>query len=181
MVTQDRSSGCVPQLVQPERAAGAGARAGRTSPPDTRIYPETVADLLIAGIRTLTGKTPFGTSPGGEGVEHVVDALPKSVSVAACNARITFIGAFPATAPVPDPFADGCVSIRRIAVGSRTDFEAAHWIRPVIDRESCLRRRRTPTGTSTTATRSAIVVALSTSTRRRRVELGAYVSRYLSR
>jgi NADPH:quinone reductase-like Zn-dependent oxidoreductase len=42
---------------------------------------------------------------------------------------------------VPDPFAGGYVSIRRIAVGSRTDFEAmnralsAHRTRPVLDRE----------------------------------------------
>jgi NADPH:quinone reductase-like Zn-dependent oxidoreductase len=82
----------------------------------------------------------------GVGVEHVVNTvgmatLPKSVAAAAFNARITQIGAFPATMPATDPFAGKYVSIRRIAVGSRTDFEAmnralaAHRARPVIDRE----------------------------------------------
>lgn len=83
---------------------------------------------------------------GGDGVERVVDAvgmptLPKSVAAAAFNAGITLIGAFQATAPTMDPFGGGYVSIRRIAVGSRTDFETmnralvAHRLRPVIDRE----------------------------------------------
>lgn len=83
---------------------------------------------------------------GGDGVEQVVDAvgmptLPKSVAAAAFNARITLIGAFQATAPTTEPFGRSYVSIRRIAVGSRTDFEtmnralAAHRLRPVIDRE----------------------------------------------
>jgi NADPH:quinone reductase-like Zn-dependent oxidoreductase len=82
----------------------------------------------------------------GDGVEYVVDAvgmrtLAQSVSAAAYGARITLIGAFPATAPTSDPFAGNYVSIRRIAVGSRTDFEAAnralaaHRTRPLIDRE----------------------------------------------
>ena len=81
----------------------------------------------------------------GDGVEHVVDAvgmptLPKSVAASAFNARVTLIGAFPSTELVSDPFFGNYVSIRRIAVGSRTDFEtmnralAAHRLRPVIDR-----------------------------------------------
>jgi NADPH:quinone reductase-like Zn-dependent oxidoreductase len=82
----------------------------------------------------------------GDGVDHVVDAvgmptLPKSVASAAFNARITLIGAFPGTEPTMDPFIGNYVSIRRIAVGSRTDFEAmnralaAHRMRPLIDRQ----------------------------------------------
>ena len=81
----------------------------------------------------------------GDGVEHVIDAvglstLPQSAAAAAFNARVTLIGAFPAAEPVTDPFFGNYVSIRRIAVGSRTDFEAmnaalaAHRLRPVIDR-----------------------------------------------
>lgn len=81
----------------------------------------------------------------GDGVEHVVDAvglptLPKSVASGAFNARITLIGAFPAPGPIENPFFGKFLSIRRIAVGSRTDFEAmnramaAHRTRPVIDR-----------------------------------------------
>lgn len=82
---------------------------------------------------------------GGDGVEHVVDAvgmltMQKSVACGAFNARITVIGAFPATEPVSDPFGGRYLAIRRIAVGSRADFEAmnrailVHRMRPVIDR-----------------------------------------------
>ena len=81
---------------------------------------------------------------GGAGAEHVVDAvgmttMRKSVACGAFNARITVIGAFPATEPVSDPFGGRYLSIRRIAVGSRADFEAmnrailARRMRPVID------------------------------------------------
>ncbi len=82
---------------------------------------------------------------GGDGAEHVVDAvgrptMQKSVACGAFNARVTVIGAFPATEPVSDPFGGRYLAIRRIAVGSRADFEAmnravlAHRMRPVIDR-----------------------------------------------
>ena len=82
----------------------------------------------------------------GNGVERVVDAvgmltLPKSVAAGAFNALVTLIGAFPAGAPTADPFGGKFLSIRRIAVGSRSDFEAmnsaiaVHRMRPVIDRE----------------------------------------------
>ncbi len=82
---------------------------------------------------------------GGDGAEQVVDAvgmltLPKSVACGAFNARITLIGAFPGPQPSADPFGGRYLSIRRIAVGSRTDFEAMNraialaGTRPVIDR-----------------------------------------------
>src|SRR5262249_14968464 len=81
---------------------------------------------------------------GGDGVDHVVDAvgmatLRKSVACGAFNAQITVIGAFSATEPAADPFGGRYLAIRRIAVGSRADFEAmnraisAHRTRPVID------------------------------------------------
>jgi NADPH:quinone reductase-like Zn-dependent oxidoreductase len=81
-----------------------------------------------------------------DGVEYVLDAvgmatLPKSVASAAFNAHITLLGAFPSAAPADNPFAAAYLSIRRIAVGSRTDYEAmnralsAHRLRPAIDRE----------------------------------------------
>ena len=82
---------------------------------------------------------------GGDGVEHVVDAvgmqtMQKSVASGAFNARITVLGAFPATEPISDPFGGRYLSILRIAVGSRADFEimnraiTARRMRPVIDR-----------------------------------------------
>ncbi|WP_040805322.1 zinc-dependent alcohol dehydrogenase family protein [Nocardia concava] len=85
---------------------------------------------------------------GGEGVQHVVEAvgmptLPKSVAASAYNAQVTLIGAFAPAPGQPQPpslFGGKFVSIRRIAVGSRADFEAMnsmldeHRMRPVIDR-----------------------------------------------
>ncbi|WP_081635653.1 NAD(P)-dependent alcohol dehydrogenase [Nocardia sp. BMG111209] len=81
----------------------------------------------------------------GAGADHVVEAvgpptLAKSVAASAFNARITLIGAFPADGPAGDPFLGRYLSIRRIAVGSRADFEdmnraiTAHRLRPVVDR-----------------------------------------------
>ncbi|QIS09464.1 zinc-dependent alcohol dehydrogenase family protein [Nocardia arthritidis] len=85
---------------------------------------------------------------GGDGVDHVVDAVggstvAKSVRSGAYNARITMIGAMPTgeNATGGDLFGDKYLSIRKIAVGSRADFEAMnvamteHRMRPVIDRE----------------------------------------------
>ncbi|MBO0883440.1 MAG: NAD(P)-dependent alcohol dehydrogenase, partial [Mycobacterium sp.] len=80
----------------------------------------------------------------GHGADHVVDAvgpltLPKSVAAGAFNAQVTLIGGFPG-GPIMNPLDGRYLSIRRIAVGSRTDFEAmnraiaAFGIRPVIDR-----------------------------------------------
>ncbi|MGV9412871.1 zinc-dependent alcohol dehydrogenase family protein [Nocardia sp. NPDC003693] len=84
---------------------------------------------------------------GGDGVEHVVDAvglltLPKSLAAAAYNAQVTLIGAFPAPpgGEPADPLGGKFLSVRRIAVGSRADHEAmnaavaAHRLRPVVDR-----------------------------------------------
>lgn len=107
-------------------ALGADEAVDRTSTPD-----------WASAVRDLTG---------GAGADHVIDAvgmptLRNSVTAAAVNARVTLIGAFPAAEPVMDPFFGTFVSIRRIAVGSRTDFEAmnaalaARRLRPVIDRE----------------------------------------------
>ncbi|RMI28313.1 NAD(P)-dependent alcohol dehydrogenase [Nocardia stercoris] len=81
----------------------------------------------------------------GDGADHIVDCvgmltLPRSVAAGAYNARITQIGAFPGGTPTRNPFDGKYLSIRRIAVGSRTDYEAmnravtAHRIRPVVDR-----------------------------------------------
>ncbi|MGW4847222.1 zinc-dependent alcohol dehydrogenase family protein [Nocardia brasiliensis] len=83
----------------------------------------------------------------GDGVAHVVDAvglptLAKSVLSGGYNAQVTMIGAMPAeqAQPIDAVFGPQYLSIRRIAVGSRTDFEAmnraiaAHRLRPVIDR-----------------------------------------------
>jgi NADPH:quinone reductase-like Zn-dependent oxidoreductase len=83
----------------------------------------------------------------GHGVEHVLEAvglptLSKSVRAAGYNATITMIGAsqLPEGQSFENPFVGPYLGIRRIAVGSRGDFEAMnraiteHRLRPVIDR-----------------------------------------------
>ncbi|BDT94650.1 zinc-dependent alcohol dehydrogenase family protein [Nocardia sputorum] len=104
------------------------------------------ADEVIDRSRTPEWELAVLERTGGDGVDHVLDAvgmptLAKSVRAGAYNARITMIGAMPAgDVPVGNPFGSSYLSIRRIAVGSRTDFEAmnraiaAHRTRPVVDR-----------------------------------------------
>jgi NADPH:quinone reductase-like Zn-dependent oxidoreductase len=104
------------------------------------------ADEVIDRSRTPDWESVVLDRTGGDGVDHVLDAvgmptLAKSVRSGAYNARITMVGAMPATdPPAGNPFGASYLSIRRIAVGSRTDFEAmnraiaVHRMRPVIDR-----------------------------------------------
>ncbi|NUS44579.1 MAG: NAD(P)-dependent alcohol dehydrogenase, partial [Mycobacteriaceae bacterium] len=109
------------------RALGAAEVVDRTVTPDWE-----------AAVLELTG---------GDGVAQVLDAvgpatLPKSLAAAAYNAQITMVGAFPADSVEPDadPLRGAFASVRRIAVGSRADFEAMnaflteHRIRPAVDR-----------------------------------------------
>ena len=83
----------------------------------------------------------------GVGAQHVVDAvglatLGRSVAAGAYNATVTLVGAMspPPGLVIGNPFGTSYLSIRRIAVGSRSDFEAMnaaiarHRSRPVIDR-----------------------------------------------
>ncbi|MEY9874247.1 NADPH:quinone reductase-like Zn-dependent oxidoreductase [Streptacidiphilus sp. MAP12-33] len=132
--------------VQFARAHGARVISLTSSPEKAKRLRELGADEVVDRTETPDWHLAVRELTGGDGVEHVVDAvgpptLPKSVAAAAYNARVTLIGAFPATTPLTDPFAGNYVSIRRIAVGSRTDFEAmnrtlsAHRLRPVVDRE----------------------------------------------
>ncbi|MFF0637881.1 NAD(P)-dependent alcohol dehydrogenase [Nocardia sp. NPDC004151] len=106
------------------------------------------ADEVIDRVQVPDWERAVLELTGGEGVQHAVEAvgmptLPKSVAAAAYNAQITLIGAFPPAPGQPQPpslFGGKFVSIRRIAVGSRADFEsmnaalAEHQVRPVIDR-----------------------------------------------
>lgn len=132
--------------VQFARAHGARVVCVTSSPQKAKRLRDLGADEVVDRSETPDWEAAVLELTDGDGVEHVVDAvglptLPKSVAAAAYNARITLIGAFPATTPVTDPFGGKYVSIRRIAVGSRTDFEAmnrvlaAHRLRPVVDRE----------------------------------------------
>jgi NADPH:quinone reductase-like Zn-dependent oxidoreductase len=131
--------------VQFARLHGARVISITSSAQKAKRLRELGADEVVDRSETPDWEMAVRAMTGGDGAEHVVDAvgmptLPKSVIAAAFNARITLIGAFPAVEPVSDPFVGNYVSIRRIAVGSRTDFEAmnralaAHRMRPVIDR-----------------------------------------------
>lgn len=140
--------------VQFARLHGARVISVTSSPEKAKRLRELGADEVIVRSETPEWESEVrrlkSSADGGDGVECVIDAvgmptLAKSVAAAAFNARITLIGAFPATEPATDPatdpFSGNYVSIRRIAVGSRTDFEAmnralaAHRIRPLIDRD----------------------------------------------
>ena len=84
---------------------------------------------------------------GGRGVDHIVEAvgpatLERSLRCAGWDADIGLMGVFGDADSRLDPraFSGRLLTLRRIAVGSRGDFEAmnrtieAHRLRPVIDR-----------------------------------------------
>jgi NADPH:quinone reductase-like Zn-dependent oxidoreductase len=131
--------------VQFAQLHGARVVCVTSSAGKARRLRELGADAVIDRNETADWEHAVMEFTGGDGVEHVVDAvgmttMRKSAACGAFNARITVIGAFPATEPVSDPFGGRYLSIRRIAVGSRADFEAmnrailARRMRPVIDR-----------------------------------------------
>jgi NADPH:quinone reductase-like Zn-dependent oxidoreductase len=131
--------------VQFARMHGARVISVTSSPEKAKRLRELGADEAIDRTGTPDWEAAAVELTGGDGADHVVDAvgmltLPKSVASGAYNARITLIGAFPAPSPSANPFGGRYLSIRRIAVGSRTDFEAmnraiaVHRTRPVIDR-----------------------------------------------
>jgi NADPH:quinone reductase-like Zn-dependent oxidoreductase len=138
--------------VQFARLHGARVISVTSSPEKAERLRELGAHEVIDRTGTPDWENAVLELTGGDGADHVVDAvgmlsLPKSVACGAYNARITLVGAFPApdppSEPAPpggNPFGGRYLSIRRIAVGSRADFEAmnraiaVHRIRPVIDR-----------------------------------------------
>lgn len=131
--------------VQFARMHGARVISITSTPDKAKRLRELGADVVIDRIETPDWEHAVADATGGDGVDHVVDAvgmrtLPKSVAAAAFNANLTLIGAFPAAEPIPDVFGGKYLSIRRIAVGSRTDYEAMnraiteHGTRPVMDR-----------------------------------------------
>jgi NADPH:quinone reductase-like Zn-dependent oxidoreductase len=131
--------------VQFARMHGARVISVTSSCEKAKRLRELGADEAIDRTETPNWEEAMLELTGGDGAEHVVDAvgmltLPKSVACGAFNARITLIGAFPGPQPSADPFGGKYLSIRRIAVGSRADYEtmnraiALHGTRPVIDR-----------------------------------------------
>lgn len=133
--------------VQHAKMLGARVISITSSPDKAERLRKLGADEVIDRSETPDWEKAVLDLTGGDGAEHVVDAvgmltLPKSVAAAAYNAQVTLIGAYPAPAgsQPADPFGGKFLSVRRIAVGSRTDYEAmnraitAHQLRPVIDR-----------------------------------------------
>ena len=131
--------------VQFAKLHGARVISVTSSPEKAERLRELGADEAVDRTGTPDWEEAVLKLTGGDGADHIVDAvgmltLPKSVASGAYNARITLVGAFPAPPPTENLFAGRYLSIRRIAVGSRTDFEAmnralaVHRTRPVIDR-----------------------------------------------
>jgi NADPH:quinone reductase-like Zn-dependent oxidoreductase len=134
--------------VQFARLHGARVISVTSSPEKAKRLRELGADEAIDRTGTPDWEEAVLELTAGDGAEHVVDAvgmltLPKSVAAGAYNACVTLVGAFPppsASLAAPNPFGGRYLSIRRIAVGSRADFEAmnraiaVHRTRPVIDR-----------------------------------------------
>lgn len=131
--------------VQFARMHGARVISITSSPEKVKRLRELGADDAIDRTETPDWEQAVLELTDGNGVEQVVDAvgmltLPKSVASGAFNARIALIGAFQGAKSNADPFNARYLSIRRIAGGSRADFEAMnramalHGTRPVIDR-----------------------------------------------
>ncbi|WP_069163141.1 zinc-dependent alcohol dehydrogenase family protein [Nocardia altamirensis] len=133
--------------VQHAKMLGARVISITSSPDKAERLRKLGADEVIDRTATPDWDAAVLELTDGHGVEHVVEAvglptLATSVRSAGYNAMITMIGA----AELPDgrqfenPFVGPYLAIRRIAVGSRTDFEAMnravteHRLRPVIDR-----------------------------------------------
>ncbi|PXX61496.1 NADPH:quinone reductase-like Zn-dependent oxidoreductase [Nocardia tenerifensis] len=133
--------------VQHAKTLGARVFSVTSSPGKAEGLGKLGADEVLVSTETPDWDRAVQELTGGDGVEHVVDAvglptLSKSVRAGGYNTQITMIGAAPTPVAesVGDVFGPQYVSIRRIAVGSRTDFEAMnrsiseHRVRPLIDR-----------------------------------------------
>ncbi|MFI7004292.1 NAD(P)-dependent alcohol dehydrogenase [Nocardia sp. NPDC050175] len=133
--------------VQHAKMLGARVFSITSSPGKAEGLRKLGADEVIVSTETPDWDQAVRDLTGGLGVEHVVDAvglptLSKSVRSGGYNTQVTMIGAAqsPVAESVAEVFGTQYASIRRIAVGSRTDFEAMnrtisdHRMRPLIDR-----------------------------------------------
>ncbi|WP_328389495.1 zinc-dependent alcohol dehydrogenase family protein [Nocardia sp. NBC_00416] len=133
--------------VRHAKMFGARVVSITSSPEKAARLREIGADEVVDRCATPDWERAVLELTGGEGVEHVIDAvgmptLPKSLAAAGYNARVNLIGAFPAPTGqgLADPLGAKYLSLRRPAVGSRADFEAMnsaldeHGVRPVLDR-----------------------------------------------
>jgi NADPH:quinone reductase-like Zn-dependent oxidoreductase len=104
------------------------------------------ADIVVNYRETPEWGRVVRAKTGGAGADHIVeigeaDTLEQSITAAGVNAQINLVGR-PVGAPHIDPatLMRAIATYRRIAVGSRAEFEAMnraielHGVRPVIDR-----------------------------------------------
>jgi NADPH:quinone reductase-like Zn-dependent oxidoreductase len=102
------------------------------------------ADEVVDRSQYADWATEVRRLTAGRGVDHVVetgaiDTLPSSLAACAANAEVALVAALGQGA-LDSAALRGLVSIRRLFVGSRADFEtmnraiALHRLRPVIDR-----------------------------------------------
>lgn len=133
--------------VQHAKLLGARVISITSGPATAERLRKLGADETVDRTRTPDWDEKVRELTDGIGVEHVVEAvglptLSKSVRCAGFNAMITMIGAWqlPKGQPLEDSFVGPYLAIRRIAVGSRDQYEAMnrvmteHRMRPVIDR-----------------------------------------------
>ncbi|MFE7801258.1 NAD(P)-dependent alcohol dehydrogenase [Nocardia sp. NPDC057440] len=133
--------------VQHAKMLGARVISITSGPDKAERLRKLGADEVVDRSRTPDWDEAVLELTEGHGVEHVLEAvglptLSKSVKSAGYNAMITMIGATQMSEgrPFENPFVGPYLGIRRIAVGSRTDFEAMnraiteHRLHPVIDR-----------------------------------------------
>ena len=132
--------------LQFAKLAGARVVATTSSPDKAARLKELGADLVVNYRETPQWGKAVRELTSGKGADHIVeigetDTLEQSITAAAINAQINLVGR-PVGAPHIDPatLMRAVATYRRIAVGSRVEFEAMnralelHGLKPVIDR-----------------------------------------------
>ncbi|MEC3956716.1 NAD(P)-dependent alcohol dehydrogenase [Nocardia sp. CDC153] len=133
--------------IQHAKMLGARVISITSSPEKADRIRKLGADEVVNRQQTPAWEQAVLDLTDGLGVQRVVEGvgrltLPKSLAATAYNGEVVLIGAFPAEqgSEPADPLGGKYVGLRRIAVGSRADFEfmnrtiAEHGMRPVLDR-----------------------------------------------
>lgn len=133
--------------VQLAKALGARVVSTTSSREKAERLKALGADTVINYAETPDWDRAVREATGGEGADCVIeiggaDTLERSIRSASIGGEIALIGAASRSGTTLDMsvFAGAIVTLRRIAVGSRADFEAmnraisVHRLRPVIDR-----------------------------------------------
>jgi NADPH:quinone reductase-like Zn-dependent oxidoreductase len=133
--------------IQFAKALGARVIATTSSDEKAARLTSLGADEVVNHQRSIDWEREVLRLTGGRGADHVIEAvgpatLERSLRCAAWDSDIGLMGVFGTDDSRFDPraFSGRLLTLRRIAVGSRSDFEAmnrliaTHRLRPVIDR-----------------------------------------------